>query len=58
MYAQVEDGTLCPTTMTYASVPALQRDAALAAEWLPRICTCEYDPRFIPAIAKKGVARS
>ena len=55
MYAQLEDGTLCPTTMTYASVPALQCDAALAAEWLPRICTCEYDPRFIPAPAKKGV---
>jgi putative acyl-CoA dehydrogenase len=55
MYAQLEDGTLCPTTMTYASVPALQRDAALAAQWLPRIYTCEYDPRFLPADAKKGV---
>jgi putative acyl-CoA dehydrogenase len=55
MYAQLEDGTLCPTTMTYASVPALMRDASLAAEWLPRICRCEYDPRFIPAAAKKGV---
>ena len=49
LYAQLEDGTLCPTTMTYASVPALARDAALAAEWLPRIYACEYDPRFIPA---------
>ena len=55
MYAQLEDGTLCPTTMTYASVPALMRDAPLAAEWLPRIYTCEYDPRFIPAAAKNGV---
>ena len=43
LYAQLEDGTLCPTTMTYASVPALARDATLAAEWLPRIYTCEYD---------------
>jgi putative acyl-CoA dehydrogenase len=55
MYAQLEDATLCPTTMTYASVPALQRDVALAAEWLPRINTCEYDPRFIPGVRKKGV---
>ena len=55
LYAQLEDGTLCPTTMTYASVPALVRDAKLAAEWLPRIYACEYDPRFIPASAKKGV---
>ncbi|MEO8751669.1 MAG: isovaleryl-CoA dehydrogenase [Casimicrobiaceae bacterium] len=55
LYAQLEDGTLCPTTMTYASVPALRRDPALAAQWLPRIFTGEYDPRFIPAAAKSGV---
>jgi putative acyl-CoA dehydrogenase len=55
LYAQVEDGTLCPTTMTYASVPALREDAALAATWLPRITRCEYDPRFIPAQDKRGV---
>jgi len=55
LYAQVEDGTLCPTTMTYASVPALREDRALAATWLPRIARCEYDPRFIPAKDKRGV---
>ena len=55
LYAQVEDGTLCPTTMTYASVPALREDPALAATWLPRIARCEYDPRFIPAQDKRGV---
>jgi putative acyl-CoA dehydrogenase len=55
MYAEIEDGTLCPTTMTYAAVPALARDAALAAEWLPRIHSPEYDPRFIAAHAKRGV---
>ncbi len=55
MFAQVEDGTLCPTTMTYASVPALARDEALAALWLPRILAPEYDPRFLPAGDKRGV---
>ena len=55
LYAQVEDGTLCPTTMTYASVPALREDPALASTWLPRIERCEYDPRFIPAQDKRGV---
>jgi len=45
MCAEIEDGTLCPTTMTYAVVPALARDAALAAEWLPRIYAADYDPR-------------
>ena len=55
MYAEVEDGTLCPTTMTYAVVPAISRDKALAAEWLPRIYSLDYDRRFIPAAQKKGV---
>lgn len=55
LYAEVEDGTLCPTTMTYAVVPSISRDPGLAAEWLPRIYSPEYDPRFIPAREKKGV---
>jgi len=55
MYAEVEDGTLCPTTMTYAVVPAISRDPALAAEWLPRIYSHDYDRRFIPARGKRGV---
>jgi putative acyl-CoA dehydrogenase len=55
MYAQLEAGTLCPTTMTYAVVPSLRRDAALAAEWLPRVYSPDYDPRFLPAREKRGV---
>ena len=55
MCAEIEDGTLCPTTMTYAVVPALARDPAIAAEWLPRIFAADYDPRFIPAAGKRGV---
>ena len=55
LYAQVEDGTLCPTTMTYASVPALREDPALAAAWLPLVLRCEYDPGFVPAKEKRGV---
>jgi len=54
-FAEIEDGTLCPTTMTYAVVPSIARDAPLAAEWLPRIYSLEYDPRFIPAARKRGV---
>lgn len=55
LYAEVEDGTLCPTTMTYAAAPALARDPELSAEWLPRIYSPEYDPRPLPAALKKGV---
>ncbi|MCX7175655.1 MAG: isovaleryl-CoA dehydrogenase [Proteobacteria bacterium] len=55
LYAEIEDGTLCPTTMTYAVVPAIVRDRPLAEEWLPRIYSLDYDKRFLPAAQKRGV---
>ncbi|HXA36528.1 MAG TPA: isovaleryl-CoA dehydrogenase [Steroidobacteraceae bacterium] len=54
MQAQVECGTLCPTTMTYGAVAAMRRDAWLARDWVPRIVTREYDPRDIPIEHKRG----
>src|SRR5579863_384879 len=48
MQAQVECGTLCPTTMTYGAIPAMRRDAWLARDWVPRLLTRDYDPRDIP----------
>lgn len=55
LMAQVEDGTLCPTTMTFACVPVLRMDPDLAPAWLPRVLACRYDPRFVPADGKAGV---
>jgi putative acyl-CoA dehydrogenase len=55
LLVQVEAGICCPITMTYASVPALARQPAVAAEWQPRILAAAYDPRFIPATEKTGV---
>ena len=54
MHYQAESGTCCPLTMTHAVVPALQRNAVLAAQWLPRITSPDYDPRSLPAGAKRG----
>jgi putative acyl-CoA dehydrogenase len=54
MQAQVECGTLCPTTMTYGAIAALRRDAELAREWLPRLLTRRYDPRDVPIGQKHG----
>ena len=52
LHAQVENGTQCPLTMTYASVPVLRRAAtalpALERDWLPKILAREYDPRRLP----------
>jgi putative acyl-CoA dehydrogenase len=52
---QVDEGASCPLTMTFAVVPSLRLQPELAAEWLPRILSDEYDPRFIPPSQKRGV---
>ncbi|MGC1521189.1 MAG: isovaleryl-CoA dehydrogenase [Steroidobacteraceae bacterium] len=54
MQAQVECGTLCPTTMTYGAIAAMRRDPWLAREWVPHLLTREYDPRDIPIAHKRG----
>jgi len=54
LFGQVENGTQCPVTMTFASVPALRRAPAWAAEWLPKILSNEYDPRSLPIGQKRG----
>src|SRR5277367_138438 len=54
MQAQVECGTLCPTTMTYGAIAAMRHDARLARDWVPRLLTREYDPRDIPIAHKRG----
>jgi putative acyl-CoA dehydrogenase len=55
LLGQVEAGVMCPTTMTYASVPALRRQPEIAAQWEPRILSRRYDRRFRPAVDKTGV---
>jgi putative acyl-CoA dehydrogenase len=59
MHAQIENGTQCPLTMTFAAVPLLRRHAGaipwLADEWLPRIVSRDYDPRALP-VAQKASA--
>jgi putative acyl-CoA dehydrogenase len=54
LFGQVENGSQCPVTMTYASVPALRQNAAIAAKWLPKILSREYDPRSLPVERKRG----
>ena len=54
MLTQVESGVCCPIAMTYGSVPTLRREAAIAADWLPRVFSRTYDRRFRPAAEKTG----
>ncbi len=54
LHGQADQGTCCPLTMTYASVPVFAHAPALAKEWLPRINAIDYDGRSIPAWKKRG----
>ncbi len=54
MQAQVECGTLCPTTMTYGAIAALRRDPELARDWVPQLITRVYDSRDVPIERKQG----
>jgi len=55
LFTQLEPSTLCPISMTYAVTPALQGNAAIAAQWAPKLITRDYDPRFVAAGQKRGV---
>ncbi|RPE05468.1 DNA alkylation response protein [Chitinophaga lutea] len=51
---QIDEGSSCPLTMTFAVVPSLQIAPGIADEWLPRVLSTEYDERHIPYYDKKG----
>ncbi|HEY2685882.1 MAG TPA: isovaleryl-CoA dehydrogenase [Steroidobacteraceae bacterium] len=54
MQAQVECGSLCPTTMTYGGIAAMRRDEGLNERWVPTLLSREYDPREAPIEEKRG----
>ena len=57
LFTEAEPSVLCPVSMTYAVTPALRANAALHAEWGPRLAARDYDERFMPARAK-GAGRA
>jgi putative acyl-CoA dehydrogenase len=40
--------------MTFACVPTLRQEPALAAEWEPRVLGLDYEPRLVPAGRKRA----
>jgi putative acyl-CoA dehydrogenase len=54
LFGQLENGSQCPVTMTYASVPALKQAPRIAHKWLPKILSNDYDPRSLPVEQKRG----
>jgi putative acyl-CoA dehydrogenase len=53
-WSHTEPGHGCPISMTYAAVPALRADDALAKEWTPLLASLSYDPGVRPAASKLG----
>jgi putative acyl-CoA dehydrogenase len=53
-WSQTEPGHGCPISMTYAAVPALRVDDALAKEWTPRLASTSYDFGLRPVAEKAG----
>ena len=55
LHHQVEAGTDCPLTMTFAAVPCFQETPKLAEQWLPKIINRHYDPANKPWYEKQGL---
>jgi len=51
---QVEAGHACPITMTFACVPTLRAEKAVADEWEPRVLATRYDAQSRPAREKSA----
>ncbi len=43
LWSQLNGGVMCPVSMTYSAIPALRRDAQLAADWETRLTAPDYD---------------
>ena len=55
LQSQVESGSLCPTTMTFASLPVLQNEPRLFAALRDKLYSREHDPRDLPLEQKKSI---
>jgi putative acyl-CoA dehydrogenase len=55
IHNQFEAGTMCPTTMTHAVIPALRKQPELARVWEPMILGKEYDQRSLPPEQKTSL---
>ncbi len=55
LFTQAEAGTMCPISMTYASIPALRHQPDIAAVWEPKIVGGVYDAPLRPIAEKRGL---
>ncbi|MEM5439618.1 isovaleryl-CoA dehydrogenase [Paraburkholderia diazotrophica] len=55
LHAQLESGSLCPLTMTFASIPVLQREPALFDTLRDKLYSRENDARDVPLDQKTSM---
>jgi putative acyl-CoA dehydrogenase len=55
LFTELEPSVLCPISMTYAVTPALRANAAISADWGPKLTNGSYDPALKPWHQKSGV---
>jgi putative acyl-CoA dehydrogenase len=55
MQSQVEAGSLCPVTMTFASIPVLQNEPALFAQLKDKLYARTHDARDLPLAQKHSI---
>ena len=55
LFTELEPSTLCPISMTYAVTPALKSNAAIYADWGPKLASRAYDPALKLWSDKPGV---
>jgi putative acyl-CoA dehydrogenase len=55
LFTELEPSILCPISMTYAVTPALRSNAAIHAEWAPKLTSRAYDPALKLFSSKAGV---
>jgi putative acyl-CoA dehydrogenase len=55
LFTELEPSILCPISMTYAVTPALRGNAAVYADWGPKLASRDYDPKLLPWSEKAGL---
>ncbi|MFT3721213.1 isovaleryl-CoA dehydrogenase [Pseudorhodoferax sp.] len=54
LFTELEPSILCPVSMTYAVAPALRGNAAIQADWSPKLQSRWYDPALRCIADKPG----
>ncbi len=55
LFTELEPSILCPISMTYAVIPALRNNAAVYADWGPKLISRAYDPTLRLFSQKPGL---